>query len=125
MCEYNDMVHISDWYDIMVGGLARIHYEPDSDHSDIDVWGNIRCKCRGTSSQYCDNNYPPRDELIMMRMCGIVDSNYGTDKLFYSTYVRKGDYKLVVKSDLLCFQLVNTFLIVVLLKIRLLFVKLR
>ena len=101
MCEYNEMVHISDWYDVIIGGLTRINYEPDSDHSDIDVWGNIRCKCKGKQKpNKCDNSFPPRDELIMMRMCGNKTGNYSDgEKFFYSAYVRKGDWKLVVNGS--------------------------
>ena len=105
MCNYNTMVHISDWYHIIMS-IPDINitdnYDPDSDHSDIDVWGNIRCRCRrqgrsNTSQATCDTPFPPRDELIQMRMCGNPNGSYPEDKFFYSAYVRKGDWKLVVK----------------------------
>ena len=104
MCNYNEMVHISDWYDIIMS-ITNItdDYYPDSDHDSIDVWGNIRCRCKKqrrpqADPNTCDSPFPPRDELIQMRMCGDPNGSYANgDKFFYSAYVRKGDWKLVVK----------------------------
>ena len=94
------MVHISDWYGIILA-ITEIEngYDLDSDHSNISVWRNIRCKCKGIrTAESCANDFPPRDELIMMRMCGDPKGNYSDgEKFFYSAYVRKGDWKLVVK----------------------------
>ena len=96
MCEYDEMVHVSDWYDIITNGFAGIEYEPDSDHSDIDIWGNIRCHCQGHETGFCNKLHTPRDELIQMRMCGEGPWEEG-GKIIYSAYVRQGDWKLVVK----------------------------
>ena len=108
MCEYNNMVHISDWYHIIMNILeidstTNAKYSPDSDHDTLNIWGNIRCHCRGQSN--CDNTArKPRDELVMMRMCGDPDGDYDNgDFSFYSAYVRQGDWKLVVKSSVLSY----------------------
>ena len=81
----------------------------DSDHDALGIWQNIKCHCRGQQTAIqCDttgNNRKARDELIMMRMCGNKDGTYNggdnfdpvTQFYVYSAYVRKGDYKLVVK----------------------------
>lgn len=104
VCEYYDMIHISDWYHmiIKITGLQNHHqYNPDSDHSSLQLWENIRCKCMGKKEETeCDNLYKKRDELIMMRMCGDPKGDYDKgDKFFYSAYVRKGDWKLVVNGS--------------------------
>ena len=84
-------------------------YSPDSDHDSLGIWNNIYCHCRGRlDPSDCDTkgDRKPRDELIMMRMCGNKDGTYTADQanfdednefFVYSAYVRKGDYKLVVK----------------------------
>ena len=101
MCEYNDMIHVSDWYHMIINGITRISsgYNPDSDHSGaMNIWRNIACKCRGGAPQFCDNSFEPRDEIISMRMCGDPNGDFNAgEKFFYSAYVRKGDWKLVVK----------------------------
>lgn len=103
VCEYNDLVHISDWYHIMMGiteiGDEDADYDPDSDHTNL--WENIRCKCKGKKTEdFCDNNFTPRSQLIMMRMCGEADADYDEGgKYYYSAYVRNGFDKLVVNGS--------------------------
>ena len=102
MCEYNGMVHVSDWSHIfmsMAEFTSYNGYNPDSDHSGLEIWENMKCQCLGKKkSQVCDRQYPPRDELIQMRLCGDPNGDYlAGEKFFYSAAVRKGDWKLVVK----------------------------
>ena len=97
-CEYDGLFHVSDWYHMFMD-LLKINkdYEPDSDHSELRIWDNIECNCRAKSK--CDTKYPPREEVITMRLCGDPEGSYEDgDKYFYSAFIRKGDYKLVVKS---------------------------
>lgn len=111
MCEYNNIVHLSDWYHIImdITGITT-NYSPDADHSSLGIWNNINCHCKGkVAPNTCDttgNLRKPRDEIITMRMCGNKDGTYNSDQttfneanefFLYSAYVRKGDYKLVVK----------------------------
>ena len=93
----------------------KIDYEPDSDHSQLKIWDNIKCHCGGSedesksdsesysksnskSQDYdksndddidsCDNKYPSRDEIITMRLCGDPQGLFQNgDKYFYSTYM--------------------------------------
>ena len=102
-CEYNGLFHVSDWYHLFMD-IIKIKkekepdYEPDSDHSQLKIWDNIECNCSGKSK--CDEKYPRRDEIITMRLCGDPQGSFeDEDKFFYSAYIRKGDYKLVVKSS--------------------------
>ena len=125
-CEYNGLFHISDWFHVFMD-LVKIkeNYEPDSDHSELRIWDNIKCQCGGCkgssdsksksksrsrskskfkpkgkySGNTCDAKYRPRDEIITMRLCGDPEGSL-EDKFFYSTYIRKGDYKLLVKTCL-------------------------
>ena len=96
MCEYDGMVHISDWYHILMD-ITNIttDYVPDSDHN-LAVWDHIKCSCQGFDD--CDAVYDQRDEIISMRMCGDPTGSYDNgDNFFYSAFVRRGDYKLIVK----------------------------
>ena len=56
MCEYHGMVHISDWYDIImdVTEISDDNYSPDSDHENLEIFKNIRCKCKNSNNPYTD-----------------------------------------------------------------------
>ena len=82
-CEYNGLFHVSDWYHVFmnINNINNADYKPDSDHSQLKIWNNIKCNCLEDSE--CDSKYRPRGDIIAMT------SGRG--------YIRKGDYKLVVK----------------------------
>ena len=109
-CEYDGLVHISDWYHILMDiTKITVGYEPDSDHGSLSIWNNIKCNClkrKQYADSKCDRKYPPRDEVITMRLCGDPEGSYRDgNKFFYSAFIRKGDYKLVVKFDKKCMLL--------------------
>eukprot|EP00485_Elphidium_margaritaceum_P024716 CAMPEP_0202713008 /NCGR_PEP_ID=MMETSP1385-20130828/48373_1 /ASSEMBLY_ACC=CAM_ASM_000861 /TAXON_ID=933848 /ORGANISM="Elphidium margaritaceum" /LENGTH=677 /DNA_ID=CAMNT_0049373225 /DNA_START=61 /DNA_END=2094 /DNA_ORIENTATION=+ len=103
-CNYNEMVHISDWYHIfmdMIGvtanGAANANYNPDADHSDLSIWDNIQCRCTSSGQgqlRQCNNNNPPREELMTMRMCG----DASADPQMYAAAIIKDGYKLIVNG---------------------------
>ena len=46
LCEYDEMVHISDWYNIFTTIADINHTESDSDHSTLQIWQDIQCMLR-------------------------------------------------------------------------------
>ena len=42
-CEYDEMVHISDWYHIFTTIANINHNEADSDHASLQIWQDIQC----------------------------------------------------------------------------------
>eukprot|EP01084_Bolivina_argentea_P301743 520640_1 len=91
-CEYNELIHVSDWYHILMQIAGITDYDIDDDHKLLQIWDDIQCKCDNN----CNTEYIIRDELIMMRMCGDINDE---DKYFYSAYVRQGDWKLVINGS--------------------------
>jgi len=94
-CEYNEIVHVSDWYHIFVGLLDTVSddYAPDADHSDLSVWDNIQCQCGGAVAQaQCNEDSQRRTELITMISCS------GTTPFMHNTAIIKDGYKLIVNG---------------------------
>ena len=42
-CEYNEMVHISDWYKMFTDIANIMQTESDSDHESLQIWQDIQC----------------------------------------------------------------------------------
>ena len=42
-CEYNEMVHISDWYNIFTTVADITHNNADVDHDALEIWQDIQC----------------------------------------------------------------------------------
>jgi len=104
LCQYNEMVHISDWYHIfmkMNGVVASTDfhgYDPDSDHADLDVWEHMKCYCGANGRaerEFCDTLYTKRTELVSFRMCDDPDVS-GDEPYVYGAALIQDGYKLIV-----------------------------
>eukprot|EP01083_Nonionella_stella_P076617 208871_1 len=129
-CDYNNLVHISDWYHIFMNmhnitsqNASPLQYLPDSDHASLQIWDDIRCECGSNSVpgvNQCEgstqaNPFTQRTEMIQLQTCSTKThpnkrsflTALSNATAFFSTYIRKTinntAYKLVMggSSDLM------------------------
>lgn len=97
-CEYNGLVHISDWYYILMEIAGISHSNNDNDHNQ-EIWKDIKCKCDPLCIGTTEDNAIERDEMIMMRVCGDRTRNWPNGRYYHSAYIRQGRWKLVINGS--------------------------
>merc|ERR1719334_1362250 len=106
-CEYDNLFYVNDWYPTLMqmashDSDAAIHAAVQSrDYVDIDgsaLWSNILSEC-----QVNDNNdYDDADDADLERELIVSARMCGGDEYFIETYVRDGDWKLIVNNTADC-----------------------
>jgi len=98
-CEYNGLVHISDWYKILMDIIGIRAHDPDNDH-DLEIWQDIKCKCDPTcNGDPAQDTAVQREEMIMMRLCGERGIAWPNGQYYHSAYIRQGRWKLVINGS--------------------------
>jgi len=98
--EYDGLVHVSDWYNILFDIINQKNRNADEDHQ-VEIWKDIKKDIKDKRryslfdfyfKNYNKNKYKGgRKEIISTRMC--------EDGSYYLTYIRNENWKLVVNGS--------------------------